>query len=46
MQAKIQRLQTINYYLNQKLNSLGYNDYAQVQQAIQNLQNKYNAQQY
>lgn len=45
MQAEIQRLQTINYDLNQKLNSLGYNDYAQVQQSIQNLQNQYNAQQ-
>ena len=45
MQAEIQRLQDVNYDLNQKLSSLGYNDYAQVQQAIQNLQNQYNVQQ-
>lgn len=45
MQAEIQRLQAINYDLTQRLNSLGYNDYAQVRQAIQNLQNQYNTQQ-
>lgn len=45
MQAEIQRLQAINYDLNQRLNSLGYNEYAQVQQATQELQNQYNIQQ-
>lgn len=43
--AEIQRLQAQNYELSQRLNSLGYSSYAQVQQATQQLQAQYSAQQ-
>ena len=43
--AEIQRLQSENYTLNQKLNSIGYSSYEEVQQATQQLQAQYTAQQ-